>query len=72
MICKEVNYELAMHEWANLLDSGDLPDDRDSIARAHLAGLKVEKEMAYYLTHLICLRGRNSQALAIQNGRKLR
>ena len=49
MICKEVNYELAMHEWTNLLDSGDLPDDQASVARAHRAGLKAEKEMAYYL-----------------------
>jgi len=49
MICKEVNYEMAMQEWANLLDSGRLPEDQAWIARVHMAGLKTEKEMAYYL-----------------------
>ena len=49
MICKEVSYDLAMHEWGHLLDSGSLPEDQISVAKAHLAGLKAEKEMAYYL-----------------------
>jgi len=49
MIYKEVSYDLAMHEWGHLLDSGSLPEDQVSVARAHLAGLKAEKEMAYYL-----------------------
>lgn len=49
MICKEVSYDLAMHEWGHLLDSGSLPEDQVSVAKAHLAGLKAEKEMAYYL-----------------------
>lgn len=49
MIRKDVNYGLAMDEWANLLDNGSLAGDQAAIARAHLAGLKAEKEMAYYL-----------------------
>lgn len=49
MICKEVNYDMAMQEWANLLDSGALPEDQTWIARSQLAGLKAEKNMAYYL-----------------------
>jgi ssDNA-binding Zn-finger/Zn-ribbon topoisomerase 1 len=49
MICKEVNYDLAMQEWGNLLDSGSLSKDQKSVAWSHLAGLKAEKNMAYYL-----------------------
>ncbi len=49
MICKKVSYELAMEEWANLLDSDALPDGQRPIAKMHLAGLKAEKEMAYHL-----------------------
>jgi hypothetical protein len=49
MLYKEVSYDLAMDEWGHLLDSGSLPEDQVSVAKAHLAGLKAEKEMAYYL-----------------------
>jgi len=49
MICTDVSYDLAMEEWGHLLDSGSLPEDQVPIAKAHLAGLKAEKEMAYYL-----------------------
>jgi len=44
VICKEVNYSLAMDEWANLLDSGALPEGQVAIARSNLAGLKAEKD----------------------------
>ncbi|MCY2930972.1 MAG: NERD domain-containing protein [Planctomycetota bacterium] len=49
MIRKNVNYGMAMHEWGNLLDSGALPGDQEAMAKSHLAGLKAEKNMAYYL-----------------------
>lgn len=49
MICKEVSYDLAMQEWGHLLDSGSLPKDQVSSVKAYMAGLKAEKEMAYYL-----------------------
>jgi predicted RNA-binding Zn-ribbon protein involved in translation (DUF1610 family) len=53
MICKAVSYDLAIQEWANLLDSGSLPKDQCNLARAHLAGLKAEKEMAYHLNAML-------------------
>jgi hypothetical protein len=50
MICgNKVSYELAMDEWGNLLDRGQLPKDQKKIAKVHLSGLKAEKNMAYYL-----------------------
>lgn len=49
MIHKSVSYDLAMAEWANLLDTASLSEDQRAIAKAHLAGLKAEKELAYYL-----------------------
>lgn len=67
MICKEVSYNLAMHEWGHLLDSGSLPEDQISVAKAHLAGLKAEKEMAYYLT----ARFAGHRDLAILNNLKI-
>ena len=49
MILKEVSYDVAMDEWRQLLDSGTLSSDQVSLANAQRAGLKAEKEMAYYL-----------------------
>ena len=49
MICKEVSYNLAMDEWTSLLDGDSLSAEQVRTARAHLAGLYAEKEMAYYL-----------------------
>ncbi len=67
MICKEVSYDLAMHEWGNILDSGSLPKDQMSVAKAHLAGLKAEKDMAYYLA----ARFKQQRDLAIFNNLKI-
>ncbi|MDP6546818.1 MAG: NERD domain-containing protein [Phycisphaerae bacterium] len=49
MICKEVAYDLAMNEWKALLDSGTLSAEQTKTARIRRAGLKAEKNMAYYL-----------------------
>jgi|GEM_PF-3251468 len=49
MICKEVAYDLAMNEWGALLDGNTLSTEQTKTAIIRLAGLKAEKEMAYYL-----------------------
>ena len=49
MICKKVSYDLALNEWANLLDGDSLSAEQVRTARAHRAGLKAEKNMAHYL-----------------------
>ncbi|MBC8374112.1 MAG: NERD domain-containing protein [Phycisphaerae bacterium] len=49
MICKEVNYKLAIDEWSALIDGGTLSSEKTKTAKMHLAGLKAEKNMAYYL-----------------------
>ena len=49
MICKEVSYNLALDEWTSLLDGDSLSAEQVKTARIHLAGLKAEKDMAYYL-----------------------
>ena len=49
MICKNVSYNLALDEWSGLLDGDSLSAEQARIAKRHLAGLKAEKEMAYYL-----------------------
>jgi ssDNA-binding Zn-finger/Zn-ribbon topoisomerase 1 len=49
MILKEVSYEVAIDEWRRLLDSGTLSPDQSLDAKAQLAGLRAEKQMAYYL-----------------------
>ena len=49
MIIKDVNYDLAIQEWSHLLDSGALQNDQELIAKIYLAGVKAEKNMAYYL-----------------------
>lgn len=47
MICKEVSYDRALDELANLLDSGTLSAEQR--AEAQFAGPKAEKDMAYSL-----------------------
>ena len=49
MICKKVSYSLAMDEWGSLLDGDSLSAEQTQTAKRHLAGLKAEKNMAYYL-----------------------
>ncbi|QQE13707.1 NERD domain-containing protein [Planctomycetota bacterium] len=49
MIYKDVNYDLAIAEWSHLLDSQTLTLDQTKLAKAHLAGIHAEKQMAYYL-----------------------
>lgn len=49
MIAKEVSYDLAMDEWKALLDGGNLTPAQQRMARAQLAGLRAEKDMAYHL-----------------------
>ncbi len=49
MICKKVNYNLAMDEWGSLLDGDSLSAEQAKTAKKHLAGLKAEKDMAHYL-----------------------
>ena len=44
MICKEVNYDLAMQEWGNLLDSGSLSKDQKSVAWSHLGRFESGEE----------------------------
>ena len=49
MILKEVSYDVAMDEWRQLLDSGTLSSDQAKDANIQRAGLRAEKQMAYYL-----------------------
>ena len=49
MICNDVHYELAIDEWAALLDGNTLSSEQAKTAGICRAGLKAEKNMAYYL-----------------------
>ena len=64
MILKEVNYDLARDEWANLLDNGNPTEDQRAVAKSHLAGLNAEKNMAYYLNVTF---GQNPELMVFNN-----
>jgi predicted RNA-binding Zn-ribbon protein involved in translation (DUF1610 family) len=67
MIICEPNYAMAIEEWQSLLDGQPLPPQQQRFILSQLAGVRAEKDMAYYL----CVAMREKPEFAVFNNLKV-